>query len=155
MLVFNGETGGELFTDTDFYLDVWWRGRNGNGAFMLAIAQLVLRSQAGAKARLRLCHILEPGEDAAQSEAEMRAFLNGERIKGEVAISEAKVDPLGRIAIVSGQSPVVFVGLRRPFLDETDEAYGKYLADLRVRVNLPNAIFACAADGIIFKEMFR
>ena len=155
VLVFNGETGGELFTDTDFYLDVWWRGRNGNGAFMLAIAQLVLRSQAGAKARLRLCHILEPGEDAAQSEAEMQAFLNGERIKGEVAISEAKVDPLGRIAIVSGQSPVVFVGLRRPFLDETDEAYGKYLADLRVRVNLPNAIFACAADGIIFKEMFR
>lgn len=155
VLVFNGESGGELFADDGFYLDIWWRGRNGNGAFMLAIAQLVLRSQAGAKARLRLCHILEPGEKPAEAEESMKKFLEEERIKGEVVLAEAKVDPLGRIAIVSAQSPIVFVGLRRPFLGETAEDYGRYMEELRTKVSLPNAIFACAADGIIFKEMFN
>ncbi|MBR4354786.1 MAG: amino acid permease [Kiritimatiellae bacterium] len=156
VLVFNGETGGSLVGDGDeFYLDVWWRGMSGNGAFMLALAQLILRSPQGQHAQLRMCHILEPGEDAAQTEADMAKFLADERIPGQVVLASAKVDPLGRIAIVSGQSPIVLIGLRRPFLGETAESYGDYLDQVKRTVSLPNAIFACAAEGIIFRGMFN
>ena len=85
----------------------------------------------------------------------MKEFMAAERIKGEVALAEAKVDPLGRIAIVSGQSPLVLIGLRRPRLGETAESYGEYLTKVKTSVNLPNAVFACAAEGIIFRGMFN
>lgn len=155
VLVFNGEYGGGILDEAEFYLDVWWRGMSGNGAFMLALAQLILRSPLGERAKLRMCHILEPGEDPAQTEADMKKFLADERIKGEVVLASAKVDPLGRIAIVSGQSPIVLIGLRRPFLGETAESYGDYLDQVKNSVNLPSAIFACAAEGIIFRGIFN
>lgn len=158
VLIFNGETGGGLFTEeSECHLDVWWRGMSGNGAFMLALAQMVLRSPMGRehKAHLRMCHIMEPNEKADETEKAMKEFMAAERIKGEVALAEAKVDPLGRIAIVSGQSPLVLIGLRRPRLGETAESYGEYLTKVKTSVNLPNAVFACAAEGIIFRGMFN
>jgi len=72
-----------------------------------------------------------------------------------VVLASAKVDPLGRIAIVSGQSPIVLIGLRRPCLGETAESYGDYLDQVKNSVNLPSAIFACAAEGIIFRGIFN
>lgn len=155
VLVFNGESGSGLFSEEDFYLDIWWRGLSGSGAFMLALAQLIVRSPQGRHARLRLCHILESGEAAEAVAADMKAFLAGERMEGEVVLAEARVDPLGRISIVSGQSPLVLVGLRRPRLDETVESYAAYLEHVRNAVSLPNAVFACAAEGIIFKGIFN
>lgn len=155
VLVFNGESASSLFGSEESYLDIWWRGLSGNGAFMLALAQLIVRSHHGRKARLRLCHILEAGEDEDKVRTSMREFLAGERIEGEVVLAEARIDPLGRISIVSSQSSLVLVGLRRPRLDETVESYAGYLEGVRNAVSLPNAVFACAAEGTIFKGIFN
>ena len=155
VLFLNGSGAKSLFPNSEMYVDVWWRGPTGNVDFMLAIAQLILRSPYAPRAKLRLCHILEPMEDEEKVREAMQHFLERERLNGEVVIAKSNVDPLGRIAIVSGQSPVVFVGLRRPRLDETVEEYSNYLEKVRYTVNIPSAVFACVADGTIFKGIFN
>ena len=138
-------------------IDVWWRGQTSNGAFMLALACLVLRGDAWHGATLRLCNIVEPGMAADEGERILREFLAQARVAAEVLVLEPAGDiPFNeRICDVSRDADLAFVGLREPGEDETPEAYGDYVQSLTAGISsVPLAVFALAGESVDFRRIF-
>jgi amino acid transporter len=141
-------------------IDVWWRGRGNNASFLLALACLLQRSRRWEGSALRLCHVAEPDEDPSRAEEALLAFLREARVEAAVSvIPQAMAEELGgaaaAIRAASAESGLVILGLRPPAPDETDDAYGAYLlACRRAAATLPRTLYALAADGIDFRDVF-
>ena len=138
-------------------IDVWWRGKNQNGAFMLALASLVVRSAAG-KARVRLCNIAEKGVKAADAERILKNFLLSSRVDADIFVRdyEPGVSPLSVINEVSADAQYAFIGLRPPAADESEESYAEYFRRIREETqSLRSAVFSLAADGVDFRSIYR
>ncbi|MBR4253089.1 MAG: Na-K-Cl cotransporter [Kiritimatiellae bacterium] len=141
-------------------IDLWWRGRGNNASFMLALACLLRRSRQWEGAALRLCHAAEPGEDPARAEEALCAFLREARVDAEVtvlpsAMAEGPGGASAAIRAASAEAGLVLLGLRPPLDGESDAAYGGYLlACRRGAASLPRTLYALAADGIDFRDVF-
>ena len=149
---------GDLFADKGGVIDVWWRGRSGNASFLLALACMLRHGPAGARAKIRLCHLLETDEQDANERARYAEFLAEARVEAETVVVPAlnSGSPFERIAETSASSAIVLMGLRTPDEGETSEAYAAYIDNLRASTEkLPQAVFACAAEDIDFKGIFR
>lgn len=141
-------------------IDIWWRGRGNNASFLLALACLLRRSRRWEDATLRLCHVAESDEDPARAEEALCAFLRDARVDAAVTgIPQAMAAELGgaaaAIRAVSAETGLVLLGLRPPLADETDAAYGEYLLSCRRgAAGLPRTLYALAAEGIDFRDVF-
>ena len=140
-------------------VDVWWRGKGRNAAFMLAMAWLICRSDVNFRRmpKLRLCHLTEDGERIDEVRSRMQALIGSFRIEAEIVVmpgaGKGNVEQVNRI---SASASLVFMGIRPPQDDEKNEAYAVYLSSLRQGMAaLPQTIFACAAEKIDFKGIFR
>ena len=139
-------------------VDVWWRGQTSNGAFMLALACLVLRGDEWRGTTLRLCNIVEPGMSVDEAERVLREFLAQARVAAEVLVLEPAGDrPFNeRICEASGDAAVTFVGLRGPGAGEAPESYGEYVKSLTAGISsVPLAVFALAGESVDFRRIFR
>ena len=139
-------------------VDIWWRGQTANGAFMLALACLVLRGDLWHGARLRLCNIAEPGVGMAESRRLLEEFLAKARVPAEVML----IEPNGAksfketICDVSGDADLAFVGLREPGADEPAADYGGYVQSIAEGVSsVPLVVFALAGEAVDFRRIFR
>ena len=139
-------------------IDIWWRGRQGNAPFMLALASLLRRGDEWRGARLRVCHLLEDEARADEAKAMLDGFLASARVDAEAVVA-ARGDaptPVDRIREVSGGSDLVLLGLRRPLPDEDPAAYGAYLRFYQERMSsLPLVLFALAAENVDFRSIFE
>ena len=138
-------------------IDLWWRGGGGNAPFLLALACLLRQGRDWEDARLRLRHVAEPDEDPARAEATLRAFLDEARVPAEVAVLPAPADGAAAAVIraASTDADLVLFGLRPPAEGEADESYGDYLLSCRRSAEgLPLALYALAAEGIDFRDIF-
>ncbi|MBR1587838.1 MAG: Na-K-Cl cotransporter [Kiritimatiellae bacterium] len=139
-------------------IDVWWRGQTSNGAFMLALACLVLRGDAWRGATLRLCNIAEPGMSAEEAERILREFLAQARVAAEVLVLEPAGDrPFNeRICEASSDAALTFIGLRGPGADEAPDSYGDYVQSLTAGISsVPLVVFALAGESVDFRRIFR
>ena len=137
-------------------IDVWWRGQNQNGPFMLALACLMVQSTER-KTRIRLCRISEKGVPAAESEKILREFLMASRVEADVFVRDfdPAVSPVSVIAEASADAKWTFIGLRPPKEGETPESYADYFRQMRERTaSLPSAVFSLAAEGVDFKRIY-
>ena len=137
-------------------IDVWWRGQNRNGPFMLALAWLMVQTMER-KTRIRLCRVSEKGVPAAESERLLRAFLRASRVEADVFVRDFNPDvsPVSVIAEVSADARWTFIGLRPPKAGEPSECYADYFRQMReVTASLPSAVFSLAAEGVDFKRIY-
>ena len=141
----------------DGRIDVWWRGGNDNAPFMLALACLLRRGPAGHGMRLRLCHLLEKGESVKGARRRLADFLDTARVEAEVVVTDpGSGDAFREITRISADSSLALLGIRKPASDEAPESYAKYLVALQSSMEtLPNVVFACAAEDIDFRAIFR
>lgn len=137
-------------------IDVWWRGQNQNGPFMLALASLMVQSSER-KTRIRLCQIAESGVDPAEARKLLSDFLSSSRVEADVlvvACPSAK-SPVSVIAEESADARYTFIGLRPPRELETPESYADYFRQMRESTApLPSAVFTLAADGVDFRQIY-
>ena len=148
--------GGEVPDENAARIDVWWRGQNQNGPFMLALACLMVQSTER-KTRIRLCRISEKGVPAAESEKILREFLMASRVEADVFVRDfdPAVSPVSVIAEASADAKWTFIGLRPPKEGETPESYADYFRQMRERTaSLPSAVFSLAAEGVDFKRIY-
>ena len=137
-------------------IDVWWRGQNRNGPFMLALAWLMVQTMER-KTRIRLCRVSEKGVPAAESERLLRAFLRASRVEADVFVRDfdPDVSPVSVIAEVSADARWTFIGLRPPKAGEPSECYADYFRQMReLTASLPSAVFSLAAEGVDFKRIY-
>ena len=137
-------------------IDVWWRGQNQNGPFMLALASLMVQSSER-KTRIRLCQIAERGADPADSRKRLRDFLTSSRVEADVLVvpRDSEKSPVSVIAEESVDAGYTFIGLRLPGESESPESYADYFRQMREGTSaLPSAVFTLAADGVDFKRIY-
>ena len=155
-----GETPQPPPPDLPRSIDIWWRGRGNNASFLLALACLLRRSRQWEDAALRLCHVAEPDEDPARAEEVLCAFLRDARVEADVTVIPRSMadGPGGAAAAIraaSADTGLVLLGLRPPLEGESDDAYGGYLlACRRSAAGLPRTLYALAAEGIDFRDVF-
>ncbi len=140
----------------DLRIDVWWRGQNANGAFMLALAFLVRRGTLR-RVHLRLCQIAEAGTSVAACTRVLEDFVRQARIEAEVCVVEGDGRPFAvRISELSAEADATCIGLRMPRADETPESYWASFRALRdATASLPLVAFALASEQVDFKSIFR
>lgn len=151
-----GGTSGE--SRRDKRVDIWWRGKQGNAPFMLALACLLMRSDEWRGATLRICTVAESVERAGESRRILEEFLAEARVVAEVVVlpPETGRSPMETIASASANSDLVFFGLRRPMPEESDVNYGAYLQATQVTAAaLPYSVFTLAAENIDFISIFK
>ena len=147
------DAGGE----SPIRIDVWWRGQNANGAFMLALACLVQRGARSRKTQLRLCQIVGKGESVSASTRVLEEFSHKARIEAEVLVVEGDGRTFAeQISEVSADADAACIGLRRPRADESAEEYWTYFRTLRdSTASLALVAFAFASEDVKFKRIFR
>ena len=109
-------------------IDVWWRGRSGNGDLMLLLAHIISQSPTWDGASIRLLQTLPRGEGRAQTEAHLRALLDRVRVNAEPVVV---VPPQGErfpdtVKTWSRETDLTLLGMNRPEADER-ERYGNQL----------------------------
>ena len=146
--------GGKEGTEGAF-IDIWWRGTNGNGGLMLALAYLLQRGDAWQSRRLRVNMIVH-SRTPAEAEAVLSDFLRDARLQAETRIIVSDGKPfIETIDAHSADAAETFIGLRAPEADESEAAYGAYLSALRFGVpNVPAPVFVLAAENIDFRRIF-
>lgn len=147
----------EASADGDENVDIWWRGRQGNAPFMLALAWLMMRDDAIRDAHLRICHLAENASAINDARRMLGDFISSARIDAECTVIPPNTAerPLETICRVSMKSQIVFMGLRQPLDDESDEAYAEYLrATFASTAGLQLPVFAMASEKVDFKAIF-
>ncbi|MXY95100.1 MAG: amino acid permease [Caldilineaceae bacterium SB0670_bin_27] len=109
-------------------IDVWWRGRSGNGDLMLLLAHIISQSPTWDGASIRILQTLPRGEGRAQVEAHLRALLDRVRVNAEPVVV---VPPQGErfpdtVKTWSRETDLTLLGMNRPEADER-ESYGNQL----------------------------
>ena len=138
-------------------IDIWWRGKQANAPFMLALAFLLMRGSEWRGARLRVCNVAESEERVDESKRLLDGFLAEARVKAETVVlaPRASLSPMSQIRDTSARSDLVLLGLRRPGDGETDEAYGGYVRNgFAATASLPLVAFALASEDVDFMSIF-
>lgn len=140
----------------DGYVDIWWRGANANGAFMLALAFVLRRREPWRGRPLRVNMIVPRGQAAESAEELLAAFLRDARVDAETRVVDGGDAPfVETIAARSGDAAVTFVGLRRPGPDEAEGAFGDYVCALHDGLSsLACPVFALASEEVDFRRIF-
>lgn len=138
-------------------IDIWWRGKQGNAPFMLALAWLMMRDDTWRNAHLRICHLAEKPGAIDEARKMLTSFAAEARIDAECVVmprNEAE-KPLETICRISAKTDVTFLGLRLPADGETDGAYAGYLnSTFAATAALPFSVYAIAAENVDFKAIF-
>lgn len=147
--------GREGDRDGDGRVDIWWRGGNSNGAFMLALAFLLRQDESWRRHPLRVNMIVR-GSPHAEADELIAGFLRDARVEAETRVIESEGEPfVETIAANSADAAVTFVGLRSVEQDEPESAFGDYvrvLADGLSSVACP--VFVLAGEDVDFHRIF-
>ena len=137
------------------YIDVWWRGTNGNGGLMLALAYLLQRGDERRDHKLRVNMIVRR-RTPAEAAVVLEEFLKDARLQAETRVIESDGRPfIETINMNSADAATTFIGLRTPAADETSSAYGAYISALRFGVpDLAAPVFVLATENIDFRRIF-
>ena len=138
-------------------VDIWWRGKQANAPFMLAVSCLLMRDDEWRGARLRVCNIAEDASHADDARRMLENFLSSARVKAEtiVVLPESGRNAMGKIRETSAGSHLVLLGMRRPGENESDESYGAYVRECRAAtMALPLVAFALASEDVDFQSIF-
>jgi amino acid transporter len=138
-------------------IDVWWKGKSHNIAFILALVMLLRRSPLWEKAVLNIRLVVEDEEERVEYEKALQAFVEKERLRAstETIIRKGR-DVYDIIRTYSEGADMVFLGLRPPAEDEGAGAYSNYYqALLEETRDLPPTALLMAAEQIDFRRIFE
>lgn len=139
-------------------IDVWWRGRNQNGPFMLALARLMQQQMPGRAVSIRMCQLAEEGADPGEAKKLLSNFLSEARVDAEpfVKAYSPTNTPIELIVKSSSDADFAFIGLRPPEKDEDPKTFTEYFRRMRdATANIPCTVFVLASEGIDFKRIYR
>lgn len=137
-------------------IDVWWGQKGDNAGLLLSFAYLLHTSPLWKDSRLTLKHIIFSEDSRHDTEKGLRAFVEQGRIGADVEIVfDGSSEIFSTIREHSKDANFVFMGLRPPAVDETDESYGLYLKNIFSKTeDLHGIAYILAAENIEFKRIF-
>ena len=148
-------TAGDMEMRSDGYIDIWWRGKNANGALMLSLAFLLQRDDRWRRHPLRINMIVRNRTHEEAKEL-LSEFLENARVEATTRIVESEGRPFEQvIADNSSDTAVTFLGLRAPAEGESAAEYGRYFMALHDGLKgLSFPVFSLAAEEVDFRRIF-
>ena len=109
-------------------IDVWWRGRSGNGDLMLLLSHIIAQNPTWDGASIRLLQILPREEGREQTEAHLRALLDRVRVEAEpVVVVPPEGEPFPEtVKTWSRETDLTLLGMNRPEAEDR-AGYGNQL----------------------------
>lgn len=138
-------------------IDVWWGRIGDNASFSLTIAYMLQNSQEWMGSRLVLKTMVNSEEEKAGVHQGLMQFIAHSRtdIDIEVYVIESSADIMNSIRKFSEDADLVFLGMRPPSEEETDEEYADYYHQLLNDTHhFPELVIGLRGEEINFKEIF-
>jgi amino acid transporter len=139
-------------TDT---IDVWWGGNPNNIGLILTLAYQIQKSPVWQESRLVIKTIVESEEERDAAKDRLETFIEEQRIPAEADIL-IKQQPsyFDTIRQASADAGLVFLGMRPPDEDESQEDYSRYYGNLmQTTKEMPPVAFVLAAEDIEFRRV--
>jgi len=137
-------------------IDVWWGRKSGNIGLILALAHLLRMSDPWHDAQLNLKTIVNTKDEIEAAEKGLQEFIDSAHLNAQAeTISAQEGSAYGLIKKHSGEADFVFLGLRPPEPDESDEDYSKYYRDIILGTVTPaTTAYVMTSEGLDFKAIF-
>jgi hypothetical protein len=132
-------------------IHVWWGGDKNNIGLMLTLAYQIQKSPVWAQSKLIVKTIVETEEERASAKDRLEIFLKEQRIPAEARV-RVKDEPsfYDIIRHTSENAGLVFMGMRRPGVEESADDYARYYENL---TKMPPLAFVLAAEAIEFRQV--
>jgi hypothetical protein len=143
---------------SDRRIDLWWGGKSSrNSAFMLAVAILLMRSDAWARAKLHVKTVVDSEAEQAEAVQRLERFLAEARIAATTRVIVRGGKPAFDVIRESSRdSELVFLGVRSPAEDESADAYSTYYRTLLERTEgLSATALVMAGEDVDFLRIFQ
>ncbi len=156
VIVREGEGKTEPNLDRGVRIDVWWGGQQQNVGFMLALSHLLTGGEGWREATLNLRTIVSQPKAVEGTEESLREFIDKVRLRANPLVTvRQSPNVFEQIRQDSQGADLVFLGMRHPEPEETDEEYAQYYADLlRHTDDLPPTALCMASEKIKFNAIF-
>ena len=137
-------------------IHVWWSHAGQNASLTLALAYLLRTSPEWIRSRLVLKTIVDAEEDREEALKGLRSFLKQGRVEADVEVLiREKGDVFNTIRNSSRRASLVFIGMRAPTEEESDQLYGTYYERLMARTDgFPSTAIVLASEDIEFDWIF-
>jgi solute carrier family 12 (sodium/potassium/chloride transporter), member 2 len=138
-------------------IDVWWGRIGDNASFSLTVAYMLQNSQEWMGAQLVLKSLVTSEEEKAGVYQALLQFIADSRTDIEVELYVIKEggDVMSNIRRFSEDADLVFIGMRPPGEEETDEGYARYYQQLLADTHhFPELVIGLRGEEINFKEIF-
>ncbi len=138
-------------------IDVWWGRLGENASFKLTIAYMLQNSQEWMGCHLVLKTMVSTEEEMNGVRQGLMQFIADSRtdIDIDVYVINKDADIMSNIRRYSEDADLVFIGMRAPELEETDEDYAKYYHQLLDDTHhFPQLVIALRGEEVNFKEIF-
>jgi len=138
-------------------IDVWFTRHNNNASLMLLLAYMLQSSPEWSGAQLTIRSIVDNEDGRRGVEESLQTFLADSRVEAEVDIMVAQHPDahFAEIARRSAGTDLVFLGMRAPEDEESEEAYAAYYTHLlEITRAFPLTVLTLAGQEIDFKEVF-
>ncbi|MGN0855084.1 MAG: amino acid permease [Kiritimatiellia bacterium] len=147
--------GTDAVVNPSGFIDIWWRGLNGNAGLMLALAFLMQRRDLWRKHPLRVNIIVQKlsNEEAG---ALLDELLKDARIRAQTRIIQSAGEPFAETVVANSvDAALTFIGLRDVQPADTDTTYGDYFEKLvNDLANVPYPVFVRASEDVDFRRIF-
>lgn len=148
----------QVSTHRKLFMDVLWRGKQQNAGLMLAIAHMIISSGTWEKSALILKTIVTDANEVGDAHKRLEEFIKAQRLeaKSAVIVNTPGQDVFKTIEDNIHDTNLVFIGMRPPYDEETDENYSHYYRTLLEKTkNYPATVMVLSSQDIEFSRMFE
>jgi amino acid transporter len=136
-------------------IHVWWGGNKDNIGLILTLAYQIQKSAIWKQSKLHIKTIVSSEGEQGAAKERLDNFIEEQRIPAETEVLiKHQSSFYDIIRQVSANAGLVFMGMRPPKKDETDDEYGSYYGTLmEASSQMPPLAFVLAAENIEFRKV--
>lgn len=136
-------------------IHVWWGGNKDNIGLMLTLAYQIQKSPIWKQSKLIIKTIVNVEDEQGPALARLESFIEEQRIPAEARVLVKSMPSYYEIIRnASPEAGLVFMGMRPPLEDETNENYAQYYANLMTASkDMPPVAFVMASEEIEFRQV--
>ncbi|MGA1864901.1 MAG: Na-K-Cl cotransporter [bacterium] len=136
---------------------IWWGGLKGNAGLMLALGYMLQTSPEWKGSQLTVKTIVKSEEDRIKVIENMENFLVRGRLRAKLdVLVNSQNNIQTTIKNFSQDADLVWMGMRAPGQDESDQEYAAYYENLlKSTKGYPPLAFVLTGEDISFSEIFK
>jgi amino acid transporter len=147
----------DLLNKKNKQIYIWWGGLKGNAGLMLALGYMLQTSPEWKGSQLTVKTIVKSEEDKIKVVENMENFLARGRLRAKLDVlvnSQNNIETT--IRNFSHEADLVWMGMRAPGPNESDQKYAAYYENLlKSTKGYPPLAFVLTGENISFSEIFK